>query len=77
MDKIHETSAGNVAVELEYVMCDEKRGKSGVLRRCVGKKTKTSHDSRSHGTITLVEEDGTYHTVHVALIMKCNGEFVD
>lgn len=77
LEKIHETTSGNTMVELEYVAYDSRRNEGGHIKRCVGRKTGSSHDSRSHGTFTMVDEAGNYHTVHVALLMKCNREFVD
>jgi len=77
IEKIKNTSTGNTKVEVEFVSCDLARRKAGVLKNVVGRIAKSSHDGFEHGTLVLVDDQDNYHTIHVALLMKINREFVD
>jgi hypothetical protein len=65
--------------DIEFVTLDVKRkaaGKLKVMRNC--RLAGSSHNQMEHGTINVIAA-GTLHevTVHVKLIMKINGEFIN
>lgn len=77
MDIITQTRDGNTVVEVEYVKADIQRNTGGAISSFTGKLAASNHDSKAHGTFVMEDTSGNYHTVHINLLMKLNGEFVN
>jgi hypothetical protein len=77
LSKIRDTETNHKKVVVEYLGYDAKRGSAGSLKSVTGIIAGARHETMKHGTMVIVDERNKHHTVHTALIMKLNNEFVD
>jgi hypothetical protein len=75
--RIRETETTQKMVAVEYLGFDGKRGSGGKYKTVTGVMTGAGHETMKHGTMVFVDQKNKHHTVHTALIMKINNEFVD